>query len=362
MKDRVTFRNATLRHVFVFRAALQFSTLASFAMLPPAAAEPISFGAPRHWRIAPIGDSITQGNTNHLTYRFYLWKMLIDAGVDFDFVGSMNSFAIINPDIPPYRGHAFDFDHEGHVFYQASEIAGQLPHWLTNGQNGSGYTPDIALVHAGTNDALLGQPTATTVASLTSIITTLQARNPRVKVLLAKVIPTFNPLDSAQQANASITAMNAHIAAIAAATDRPAGKPEARVIAVDQHTGFLANHTQAPPLGGDTYDGVHPSSSGEEKMARRWLEALQLFLLTPTTGRDIDGRLTVDFLRVKNSQFLRYRTGVGSTPGAWDWSPGATESAGISSTGDWTEHVRLRDATTAPMRFLRFEITLDPTP
>jgi lysophospholipase L1-like esterase len=346
----------------VSRRALHVSTLAAFAVLPLTAAEPIAFGAPRHWRIAPIGDSITQGDTNHLTYRFYLWKMLIDAGVDFDFVGSLNTYAIVNPDIPPYRNRAFDYDHEGHVFYQASEIAGQLPHWLAQGQNGGGYTPDIALVHAGTNDALLRQPVATTVASLTSIVTTLQARNPQVKVLLAKILPIFSPLDSAQQANASINAINTHIDAIAAATDRPAGKPEARVIVVDHNTGFVPNHTLPPPQGGDTYDGVHPSSAGEEKMARRWLEALQLFLLTPTIGRDTDGRLTVDFLRVKNSTFLHYRTGVGSTPGDWDWSPAATESVSLTSGGDWTEQVRLRDATAAPARFLRFEITLTPAP
>jgi hypothetical protein len=324
------------------------------------ATPPLPLEGPRRWRIVPIGDSITQGNTNHLTYRYPLWKMLIDLGADFDFVGSINYYDIINPAIPPYRGRDFDFDHEARVFYQTGEIVGNLPRWLSIGNNGTGgYMPDIALVHAGTNDAMLARPVAESVTNLTGIITTLQAHNPRVKVLLAKIIPIFNPFDSLQQGNANVNAINAQIPGIAAATDRPPGKPEARVIVVDQNTGFLANHTLPAPSGGDTYDGVHPSAVGEEKMARRWLEALQLLLATPIILRDGDGRMAVDFVRVKNSTRLTYRIGVASEPGAWDWAPAATETVSTMSTGDWTEQVRLRDVTVGPARFLKMELVLE---
>jgi lysophospholipase L1-like esterase len=342
------------------------AALAAFAAPLLHAAPPLALERPRHWRIVPIGDSITQGNTNHLTYRYPLWKMLIDAGVDFDFVGSHNQYDIGNPNIPNYPtpdGFPFDFDQEGHVFYQTNQLSGNLPRWLTEGHAGSGgYRPDIALVHAGTNDALLAQPVATFVASMTSIITTLQAHHPEVKVLLATIIPTYSTLDSNQQANATVTALNAQIPGIAAATDRPPGKPDARVIVVDQNTGFLANHTLPAPLGGDTYDGVHPSPAGEEKMARRWLEALQLVIATPTVSRDVDGRLFVDFLRVKGSTRLTFRVGVASIPGAWDWTPAATETVSVISTGAWTERVRQRDLSTDLARFLRLEIVLDDPP
>ena len=323
------------------------------------AAPPVTLEPPRRWRIVPIGDSITQGNTTHWTYRYPLWKMLIDAGADFDFVGSSNFYPPINPGIPPYRGHAFDFDHEGHVFFQTSEIAGQLPHWLSS--NG-GYIPDIALVHAGTNDALLAQPAAAAVTNLISIIATLQAWNPQVKVLLAKIIPTYNPLDASNGANAVINAINAEIDGIAAVMDMPSGKPDARVIVVDHNIGFLSDHTRPFPDGGDTDDGVHPSLAGEEKMARRWFEALQLFLLTPSVLRDPDGRLAVDFVRVKNSTYLSYRIAVASEPGAWDWSESATETVSAVSTGTWTEQLRIRDLTTGAARFLKMEIALDYGP
>lgn len=322
-------------------------------------AAPNVLGPPRHWRIAPIGDSITQGDTSHWTYRYSLWKMLIDAGVDFDFVGTTNFYPPSNPQIPPHQGRPFDFDNEGHVFYQTGEIAGNLPRWLNEGHNGSGgYIPDIALVHAGTNDALLALPTANALANLTSIVTTLQARNPKVIVLLAKIIPTYSFLDTSNQANANVTAINAGIAAIAAATDRPPDKPAARVIVVDQNTGFFANHTIPAPAGGDTYDGVHPSTVGDEKIARRWFEALQLFIATPTIFRDSEGRLAIEFTRLKGTTRLVHRVGVGAEPGAWDFTPAATETVGASSTGDWTEEVRIRDGGTGAARFLKLEIEL----
>jgi lysophospholipase L1-like esterase len=320
------------------------------------AGPPIALGPPRHWRIEPLGDSITQGNPAHWTYRYPLWKMLIDAGVDFDFVGSINYFDITNPAIPPYRGRPFDFDHEGHVFYQSNQIAGQLPTWLSEGAGGSGYTPDIALMHVGTNDALLAQPTAATVANLSSIVATLRQRNPRVHVLLARIIPIFNPLDTGGQQNGYVSALNAQLDGLAAALDQPAS----RVLVVDHHTGFMANHTLPAPLGGDTYDGVHPSDVGQEKMARRWLEALQLFLLAPTVARDAHGRMAVDFLRVKNRERLTYRVGVSSEPGVWDWSPAATETVGTTDTGDWTELVRIRDLIGDGTRYLKFTVDYGP--
>ena len=315
----------------------------------------VPLGPERHWRIVAIGDSITQGNPVHWTYRYPLWKMLIDAGVDFDFVGSINYYDIVNPDIPPYRGRPFDWEHEGHVFFQSSEIAGQLPGWLLYGHAGSGgYVPDIALVHAGTNDALLAQPATGTIANLGSIIDTLRSRNPRVHVLLAKIIPIFNPLDPAGSANASASAINARIDGLAAAKTTP----ESRVVVVDHNAGFFPDYTVPPPNGGDTADGVHPSVAGEEKMARRWFEALQLFLLAPALDRDGEGRLTMNFVRMKAATRLTYRLGLSGDLTVWNWNAAVTES--VTSTGPETEIVRMRDFTSEGARFIKLELDYLP--
>ena len=40
-------------------------------------------------RILPLGDSITQSDKTYSSYRYYLWIKLIDAGIKFDYVGSL---------------------------------------------------------------------------------------------------------------------------------------------------------------------------------------------------------------------------------------------------------------------------------
>ena len=48
---------------------------------------------------------------------------------------------------------------------------------------------------------------------------------------------------------------------------------QAPIVSVDMRTDFFVSS--------DTYDGIHPNSSGEQKMASRWLAALRPFLTTP---------------------------------------------------------------------------------
>jgi lysophospholipase L1-like esterase len=286
--------------------------------------------------------------------------MLIDAGVAFDFVGSIDYYEIGNPAIPDYRGRAFDYHHEARTFYQTNQIAGQFPAWLNDSYGGAGYTPDIALIHAGTNDALLAQPAAAAIANLQNIVATLRQRNPRVHVLLAKIIPTFSTLDSNQQANANVSAINALIDALAATLDASAAFPDSRVLVVDHNTDFLANHTLPAPGGGDTYDGVHPSPAGEEKMARRWFEALQLFLLEPWIERATDGSLVLGFLRPTGSTRLTYRVLVSGDLLGWQSGAGTTETLSVLPAGSGLDAVRTRDLGSGTARFMRLELDYAP--
>jgi hypothetical protein len=79
---------------------------------------------------------------------------LTAAGHEFDFVGSTNEhFA----GTPVYPNDDFDRDHEGHWGWRVDQILADLPGWLGS------YTPDVALVHLGTNDAFQSQPTNGTI-------------------------------------------------------------------------------------------------------------------------------------------------------------------------------------------------------
>jgi lysophospholipase L1-like esterase len=213
-------------------------------------------------RILPLGDSITeQGNPG---YRYELWKRLIDANVSFDFVGSMQGDGSDPPaHRPAYKGKTFDCDHEGHSGWTASDIVngcsweadkGKLPDWLQS------YTPDVVLLHIGTNDAFhLTQP-GDTLKTIGAIIDQLRTANPRVIVLVAKIIPLCGQWE--QEFNPLVLMMNDSLDAFANAKKTR----QSPVLVVDQFAGF--NPEQ------DTNDDIHPNVNGQVKMARVWADTL----------------------------------------------------------------------------------------
>ncbi|MBW2415707.1 MAG: cellulose-binding protein [Deltaproteobacteria bacterium] len=246
------------------------STLLLFAPRPASAID-----------IACLGDSITQSNSSHLSYRYNLWVKLLDDGRQFDMVGSLENNSGGNPSWPLHNGSAFDQDHEGHWAWRADDIlngkgGGGLATWL------AGYTPDVVLIHIGSNDALQSQSTPSTVAEIGTIIDTLRADNASVTVFLAKLIPT----DRVQ--NPNIIALNAEIDGIAS-TKSTAASP---IFVVDQFAGF--------DVAADTFDGIHPDESGEEKMAQKWFAAMAANLPECSDGLDNDGDLLIDYAEDTN--------------------------------------------------------------
>ncbi len=201
-------------------------------------------------RILALGDSITQGNKDNQSYRYQLWKKLVSANVNMDFVGSMRTADGTDPVWPDFNGKAFDRDHEGHWGWRVDQILGILGARLTL------YMPDVVLLHLGHNDLNQGQDVAQTAEELRQVIAVLRARNPVIKVLLAKLIPTLFAF------NTGIIELNRKIEELAATESTPASP----VRLVDQFSGF--NPTN------NTIDGVHPNTVGEEKMAQRWFDAL----------------------------------------------------------------------------------------
>jgi lysophospholipase L1-like esterase len=198
----------------------------------------------------PIGDSITQANNEHDSYRRILWHGLERSGYQVDFVGSLNSN---HGGLPPHQD--FDLDHEGHWGFRTDEILEQIDDWAGT------YEPQVVLIHLGSNDVFQNQSTTGTIEELGRLIDRLRAANTKVKIALAQIIP----VDHAAKLNA-IRDLNERIEVLGATKNLE----DSPVLVVDQFTGFDAQS--------DTYDGVHPNASGEEKMARRWLSALDELL------------------------------------------------------------------------------------
>lgn len=242
------------------------ASLAVFVLYAIASADPVK----DVHRILPLGDSITQADAHRASYRYPLWRMLVDAGLAFDFVGSMRRHygeqPGAGPPQPDYRGLAFDRDHEGHFGWTAREIVdgrrggngagtGKLVQWVAH------YDADIALIHLGTNDLYRGRSNESILDDLKEIIRILRADNPAVVVLLAQLIP-------AGQEPGVVASLNRAVPRMA----QDMSTARSPVIVVDHHSGFDPRE--------DTYDGVHPNASGERKMARRWFDAIM-----KTTGR-----------------------------------------------------------------------------
>src|SRR6185503_13299930 len=138
--------------------------------------------APTPVRIMPLGDSIT-GSPG--CWRALLWNRLQSTGfTNIDFVGTL----------PPQGcGVAHDGDNEGHGGILATNMANQnqLPPWL------SATTPDVVIMHLGTNDVWSNIAPATILAAFSKLVDQMRASNPSMKILVAQIIP-MNPSNCAE--------------------------------------------------------------------------------------------------------------------------------------------------------------------
>lgn len=194
--------------------------------------------------VLPLGDDITQGDANHDSYRRSLWRRMESAGWAADFIGTNTG----NYGGAPPRND-FDADNEGHWGARADELVTRVAR--------ADYSPDVVLMHLGTNDALQRQSAQSTLADYRALIGELRDKNPEVIVLVAKLIG-LQDTKAAKAVDGINDALPDFVAAITTA-DSP-------VILVDQASGFSVAEL--------TYDGTHPSSAGEERMAAIWLAAI----------------------------------------------------------------------------------------
>ncbi|NLD55729.1 MAG: hypothetical protein GX652_13835 [Burkholderiaceae bacterium] len=224
-------------------------------------------------RFIVIGDSISEGGTsgslnNYDSYRRGVWNGLVSRADKplVDFVGTRRGVTSDGGDCSPAPSVTngtppnpeFDPDHQAYWGWCTEMVTDALSTQLQTLAN-AGRTPDIALVHLGTNDITQQSEMASVIRSdLDQLITALRNANTGIRILLAQIID-FNSGES------DVAALNAEIASLAAQRSTAASP----VSVVDQNTGFTA---------GDRYDGFHPNASGEAKMAARWLQALDTAL------------------------------------------------------------------------------------
>lgn len=211
---------------------------------------------PEGSKILCLGDSRVEGSDTYDSYRYELWKDLIDCNWDFDFVGTQ-----IDPlNYSLYENNSFDSNHQGIGGFTTSDVLSDLPYVLS-----SIGTIDIVLLGIGGNDALndgsVSVPFA--MANINSIIELLQSNNPQVLILLEQIAPGLNSMMTPDLIQA-ISTFNSDIEIVANNQTNATGN----VIVVDMNTGWQNSYLA---------DDVHYNSMGAEVVASRYSDALKIF-------------------------------------------------------------------------------------
>ena len=286
-----------------------------------------SFQTQAQVRIMAVGDSITAGFTfgppdgtglGTASYRKEFENLLDQSGCDYLMVGSRNTNDPRNPTV-------FIGRHEGYS-------ANRADHFLTgNGPNAgidammAAQSPDVVLLHLGSNDMHQSQTQDSTVNEIENIISKILSANGNATILVANVIPWFgssnNPNitdDIRRLGNQIISSVNAM------------GNPN--VIIADVRSGFAASDMQQ--------DLIHPNVDGENRIADAFAEAFEnsgvcaqsdvidpaTFISTPAVGGSVTtnasfsgtatdtggagiNRVQIAIERTSDSQWLNFATG-----------------------------------------------------
>ena len=211
-------------------------------------------------KILPLGDSITCASKYKVSYRYPLWQKLVDAGKQIEFIGSQKRLKgnTGRTQWDTYKSLSFPPANEGHSGWRTDQILNGLnsnikgiDQWL------EGYVPDIALVHLGTNDVYQHQTPESTRDELEQVIVRLRINNPKIKVILARIIP--------MKMDKNVPRLNQLIVQLV----KRLNTKHSPVISVDMYSGFSINTDMQK-------DQIHPNANGEEKMAQRWFNALMM--------------------------------------------------------------------------------------
>ena len=269
------------------RALLVLATITAGALGVPqggAHADPVV-------RIMLAGDSITQGFDGDYTWRYRLYQELTRLQVPFDFVG---------PRDEPYGGSniylatGWDTDHDAKG---GTTLGAQLGNITADMQ---AYQPDVLVALYGTNDLRIGVTPEQLMSRWRSYVAQARAVRPDLTLVLGEVYSVHAP--GRDQSNALL-----HDLASELSSD------ESPVVVADLDSAAFE-------VARDTYDGTHPTPTGETLIAQRVAEALETRAIVPSVpdvareyvpwtppvraavGR-VGARLTADWARAKH----RYR-------------------------------------------------------
>ncbi|MEK9620202.1 MAG: GDSL-type esterase/lipase family protein [Flavobacteriales bacterium] len=194
-----------------------------------------------------------QENDSYESYRYELWKNLIDNNYNFDFIGREKDYGTY----PLYAGLEFDNDHEGSGGFESEDVLANIDEILT-----TIASPDIVLLSIGGNDLLDGgNPPSEPIANIVELVGKLQTHNSNITIFLERIAPANNETMTSSLTN-KLNDFNSQIVTIANSLTSNTSK----VIALDMNTNFNESYLA---------DDVHYNELGAKFIADIYFNGIQ---------------------------------------------------------------------------------------
>ncbi|MFC8432881.1 GDSL-type esterase/lipase family protein [Streptomyces sp. NPDC057253] len=210
-------------------------------------------------RFMSVGDSMTIGSAGEHTWRYRLWQHLRDTyGGPFALVGPRETLYDKATDTPTSYEYA-DPD------FPRAHLAGWGEGWLHMapliGEEVRAHRADVLLVSLGLIDLGFYTNAEQTAENVARFVAAAREANPRVALVLLPVIPNVRAASDAPFA-AQVALFNDLLAKTASDLD----EPRSPLLLASPPASYDINH--------DTYDGTHPNTSGEHKIAAAFADAM----------------------------------------------------------------------------------------
>ena len=194
-----------------------------------------------------------QDNDSYESYRYELWKNLVNYNYNFDFVGRQKDYGTYEE----YLDVEFDNDHEGAGGYESEDVLDDIDEILA-----AIPSLDVVLLSIGGNDLLDGgNPPYEPISNIVELVGILQTHNSNITIFLERIAPANNETMTSSL-TIKLNDFNSQIISIANSLTTNTSK----VIALDMNTNFNESYLA---------DDVHYNELGAKFIADIYFNGIQ---------------------------------------------------------------------------------------
>jgi len=205
---------------------------------------------PKKYKVLPVGDSRVSGHTELFeSYRYELWKKLMNFEVKFDFIGPEHDLK----EYPPYLNRDFDPDHGAQGGARTTHIIDNMTNHVYP------LDADILLLGIGGNDLSNGSTVEETINNIQKIIDNFQFHNKHIIIFLEQIAPARSEIMTPENI-ATLKEFHKQIAQMA----RKETLNGQEVIAINMAQGWKDYYLA---------DNVHYNIQGSKVIASRYFKA-----------------------------------------------------------------------------------------